>query len=98
MQGHGKKKKKEQGDVLTNLVRTVGDRSIEGPSIALSRVDSGFLTCLAMRRVKSSPTYCAKEKEGGRKGLKPKLKATILPQLSFMNLLRFMSQGHRRKP
>ena len=31
MQGHGKKKKKEQGDVLTNLVRTVGDRSIEGP-------------------------------------------------------------------
>ena len=31
MQGHGKKKKREQGDVLTDLVRTVGDRSMEGP-------------------------------------------------------------------
>jgi hypothetical protein len=52
-----------------------------------------------MRWVKSSPSLSANaKKETGRKQLSPKSSATTLPQESLMKLVRFMSQGQRRRP
>ena len=66
MQGHGKKKKREQGDVLTDLVRTVRDRSIEGPQYRTELRRLGILDLLGNAPGEVVAHVLREGEEGGR--------------------------------
>ena len=66
MQENGKKKKREQGDVLTDLVRTVGDRSMEGPQYRTELRRLGILDLLGNAPGEVVAHVLREGEEGGR--------------------------------